>query len=235
MGIESFVTRWRNALQPLPSRQTVDQAALAQKRKQRRLILFTVWIFLVLGAGWYIYDYIASAPTRARVEFDKGLALMGPQSYQQAIKAFDRAISIWPDLAEAHLNRGIALARLHQTDAALEEFDKAAAMNPDLTRAYDERGRLLLEKGDTRKAIDEFSKSIAIKPTTDGHYARGLAYESIGEHQKAVDDYDEAITQLVDAPYAYRARAVAKVNLGDMEGAKADRDRALHIEQPELK
>jgi tetratricopeptide (TPR) repeat protein len=235
MGPESFVTRWWKAVRPLPSEQIADKAVLAQKRIQRTLIRCTVWIVVLLAAGWYTYDYIDRAPERARVEFDKGTALMGPKTYSQAIEAFNRAISISPNIPEAHLNRGIALYNLRQHSEALEEYDKATALDPNLTRAYDERGRIYLEKGDTRKAIDEFSKSIAIKPTTDGYYARGLAYESIGEHQKAIEDYDKAIVEMLDAPYAYRARAVAKVNLGDVDGAKADRDQALHIERPDKK
>ena len=59
---------------------------------------------------------------------------------------------------------------------------------------------------------------------------RGLAYEAAGEHRKAVADYDDAIAEMRDAPYAYRARALAKDALGDVEGAKADREAAQRIE-----
>jgi tetratricopeptide (TPR) repeat protein len=235
MGPESFATRWWNAVRPLPSEQDIDPALLAQKRKQRNLIRFTLLIVALSGSGWYAFDYIDRAPERARSAFGRGMALMGPKSYAEAIQAFDRAISIWPQLPEAYLNRGIAYYQLGQAGRALEEFDQAAALDPTLTRAYDERGRIFLERGETSKAIEQFSKSLSIKPTTDGYYARGLAYESLSAHQKAIDDYDKAITELVDAPYAYRARAMARANLGDHDGAKADRDKALQIERPGAK
>ena len=111
-----------------------------------------------------------------------------------------------------------------------QAVEKASDLNPSLTRAYDERGRLYMEKGDTRRAIEMFTKSIRIQPTTDGYYQRGLAYEAVGEHQKAVDDYDLAINEQRDAPYAYRARALARDALGDHDGAAADRETAQRIE-----
>jgi tetratricopeptide (TPR) repeat protein len=155
---------------------------------------------------------------------------MGPGTYPQAISFFNRAIAIWPEFADAYLSRGIAEHNLGQTHSASIDLEKSSDLNPNLTRAYDERGRMYLEKGDTRRAIDEFTKSLHIQPTTDGYYARGLAYEAAGEHQKAVADYDDAIAEMRDAPYAYRARALAKDALLDVEGAKADRETAQRIE-----
>jgi tetratricopeptide (TPR) repeat protein len=232
MGPESFATRWWNAIRPLPSVQIVDPAILAQKRKQRRLIHTTFLVVALLGGAWYTYDYISRAPERARAEFERGMSLMNPKSYAEAIEAFGHSISIWPHIPEAHLNRGIAFYHTAQRNEALDEYDKATALDPNLSGAYDERGRIYLEKGDTKKAIEEFSKSLAIKPSTDGYYARGLAYDSVGEHQRAIEDYDKAIVELNDAPYAYRARATAKAALGDLDGAKADRDAALAFERP---
>ncbi|MEQ1885832.1 MAG: tetratricopeptide repeat protein [Bryobacteraceae bacterium] len=235
MGPESFVARWWNAIRPLPSEQVTDPAVLAQKRKQRKLIRSTVTVVLVLVAAGYGFHHYTSAPERARAEYEAGMRMMGPNSYPEAIKTFTHSISIWPNIPQAYLNRGIAYYHTSQRNEALDDFDRAIQLDPNLVQAYDEQGRIALEKRDTKKAIESFSKSLSIKPSTDGFYARALAYESIGEHQKAIDDFDKAIAERVDAPYAYRARASAKASLGDMEGAKADREIALSIERPRRK
>jgi tetratricopeptide (TPR) repeat protein len=57
-------------------------------------------------------------------------------------------------------------------------------------------------------------------------------YESLGEHQKALEDYNQAIGGMPDAPYVYRARAMTRENLGDETGAKEDRQKAISIERP---
>ena len=194
----------------------------------KRVIAFAV--ILLLGAGWYLYSYLAGAPDRARAEVALGVKLMGPGTYDQALHHFDRAIQIWPDYAEAYLSRALTEHTVSQRVAALADLDKALALEPNLTAAYNERAQIYLEDGDVQKAIQDCSKSIAIKPTLDAYYQRGEAFEKVGDHQKAIADLDAAISEFREAPYAYRARAAAKRNAGDREGALADDDKAQRIE-----
>lgn len=190
----------------------------------------TLGFIAVAGCGWYIYDYIASAPQRAQAVLDRGMHQMDPGTYPEAIKNFDRAIAIWPEFADAYMYRGIAEHNLSQADGAVVDLEKATDLNSNLTRAYDELGLIYQEKGNTARAIEEFTKSIGIQATTENYYRRALAYEALGEHRKALADFDNAIVEMRDAPYAYRARAMAKAALGDVEGAKEDRATALRIE-----
>jgi tetratricopeptide (TPR) repeat protein len=226
-GRQSFLTRWRKAVQPLPES---NQRLIQQKRRQKRLVIVTITLALLIAGGWYAYNYIANAPVRARVEFDKGIALMNPGDYEQAVDQFTRALEIWPDMAEAYLNRGIVLHALGQREAAVADLERALELNSRLARARTELGQIHLENRDQTKALEELTKSIEIEPTTDAYYQRGLLYESLGEHQKAIEDYDKAISERRDSPFAYRARALAKQNLGDMEGARLDREAAANID-----
>ena len=47
-------------------------------------------------------------------------------------------------------------------------------------------------------------------PTVEGHYQRGEAYEKLGDHQKAIADFDAAIVESSEAPYAFRARVCSQ-------------------------
>ncbi len=230
MDAGSFLTRWWQSIKPLPEQSSRRAPVTAQKRKQRRLIWRTVGVVALAGAGWYVYDYIGSAPERANAQLQAGMQKMQPGAYREAITRFDRAVSIMPQLAEAYLERGIAHHFLGETEPALADLDKALELNPDLAAAYNERGAIYHERGNTQKAIEELSKSIKTQATTDGYYQRGQAYESLGQHQKAIEDYDQAVAQMRESPYVYRARALAKDKLGDTEGAKQDRAKADDIE-----
>jgi tetratricopeptide (TPR) repeat protein len=228
MSAGSFLTRWWNTIKPLPGE--ASHRVTAQRRRQRRLIRRTIGIVVLTGAAWYSYSYIATAPERANAQLQSGMQRMQPGAYREAITRFDRAVSIRPELAEAYLERGIAHHFLGETEPALADLDKALDLNPDLAAAYSERGAIYRERGDTPKAIEELSKSIQAQGTTDGYYQRGQAYESLSQHHKAIEDYDQAVAQLREAPYVYRARALAKEKLGDTEGAKRDRAKADSIE-----
>ena len=229
MAVESFLTRWRKAVRPLP-RATPSAALLAHQRRQRRLIHRTLAVLILTGAGWPIYNYVSNAPQRARAELDLGLKKLAPGAYQEAMLHFDRAIQIWPQYGDAYLNRAVAEHDQSHPGPALADLDKALDLDPDSTRAYNERGQIYLENGDAHRAIQEFSKSIQVTPTLDGHYQRGEAYEKLGDHQKAIADFDAAILESSDAPYAFRARAAAKRANGDRVGAAADERKARLIE-----
>jgi len=230
-GPESFRTRWSDAVRPLPGAESPSAQAVAHRRRQVRLLSYT-FALIVLGCiGYYGYDYFANAPVRAREAFDQGMTNMRPGAYSDAIDLFTRSIDISPTIPDAFLNRGIALHTTGQRDAALEDLARAIEFDPNLTAAYDERGRIYLENKDPERAVKEFSKSIQIRPTTDGYYQRGLLYASLGQHQKAIDDYDKAIAEMPNAPYAFRARAAAKAGLGDAAGAQQDRDAAAKMDE----
>ena len=85
-GPESFLTRWLNAVRPIPSDKTYTAAELAQKRKQKRLLMGTLIVIALGGGGWYVYDYIANAPQRAQAVLAKGMLQMGPGGKRTRLK-----------------------------------------------------------------------------------------------------------------------------------------------------
>lgn len=225
-----FFSRWWRAIKPPPAVPSDRKVSREQIRRRRRLVGAATGVILGSGTAWGIYSYADTAPQRADHELQAGVRMMGSGRYRTAVACFDRALRIRPQLAEAYLNRGLAHRDLEETQAALEDFDQAFDLDPAMARACDERGRIYRDRGDARRAMQEFSKSIEIAPSVDEYYQRGEMYESMGEHQKAIDDYTEAVAEMRDAPYVYRARALARQNLGDDQGAAADRTLALEAE-----
>ena len=87
-----------------------------------------------------------------------GLATMACNDYGRAIAAFDRAVALRPDSADAHANRGIALQNLGRFDEAHAEYARAIHEHPD-------------------HPLARFHQSLAWLTTS--HYARGwAAYET---------------------------------------------------------
>jgi tetratricopeptide (TPR) repeat protein len=228
---ESLFTRFWNVLKPPPAVPKPDATSLAQRRRQRRLVRIAFGVILLAAAGAWIYNYIASAPQRADVVFQAGMKLMSPGTYAAAIAQFNKAIEIWPQSGEAYLERGVAHRYLGETEQALADFDKAIDVNPNLARAYSARGGIYRARGDVKRALEDFTKSISIQSNVDAYFERGQTYEALGQHQKAIDDYNSAIAELPEAPYVYRARSLARRNLGDTAGYEADRDKARNFER----
>jgi tetratricopeptide (TPR) repeat protein len=228
--VKSFFTLWYKATRPVPKPGSVDPVVVAQKSKQRRLLKRTGAVILALAAGSYGYTYFTDAPKRAHAEMELGVKKMAPGSYSEAIAHFDRAIGISPGLAEAYLNRGVAEHHSNRRAEALADFDKALDLDDHLTRAYNERGQIYLANGDAKKALADFTESLRLKPNLEGYYQRGQVHEAVGQHANAIADFTAGVAEAPDAPYVYRARAAAKRNSGDREGAAVDEAEADRIE-----
>lgn len=227
MSQSAFARLW-NAIKPPPA---VPRRAKSKfSAKQKRMLKGTAGAVALVAIGGAVYGYIAGAPDRARAQFDEAMKSMGPGNYPSAIAGFTRAIGTWPGLADAYMQRGSAYRALGQNPRALADFDKAIEVNSNLAEAYSARGSLYRERGDYKKAMEDFTQSLNIAPSVNAYFERGQAYESLGEHRKAIDDFDRALVEMRNSPAVYRARSLAKRNLGDTAGYESDRDTADRIE-----
>ena len=214
----------------LPPVQGTKKPISPQKRKQRKMILGTLAVIALGFIGWGVYAYIGTAPQRAQAAFDDAQRLMSAGHYAKAIDGFTRTLSIWPQMANAYVERGLSHHFLGEDSQALEDLDRALGLDPNLSGAYAAKGSISRDHGDVSRAMEEYTRSIQSSPNVEAFFERGQLYEKLGEHQKAIADYDQAIAYLRDAPHVYRARAFAKSNMGDEAGAKADRDMAHSLE-----
>jgi tetratricopeptide (TPR) repeat protein len=229
-----FSRFWNLVKPPEPVKRpgpAIPPKVLELRRRQRRLVMISVAVLAVLAAGAAVASYIGSAPQRADKEFQEGMKLMHPGKYADAVVHFTRTLNISPQRPEAYLERGNAHNSLGESDAALADFQAAADLNPSLADAHNGIALIYVERHDSRHALEEFNKSIVLQPTIEAYYQRGEILEAQGEHRKAIDDYDQAIALARDAPYVYLARAMAKANQGDEEGARADRAYASTLQR----
>jgi tetratricopeptide (TPR) repeat protein len=218
------------AIKPPPVAARPGTRDVKQARTQRRMLVGFIAAATVAVAGWLVFSYFTTAPQRAEARFQEGMRLMAPATYKEAIGRFDRAISIAPNHARAYFQRGAAKRFLNRIDDALADFSRAAEIDPSLTEAYVARGAIFRDRGETQRGLDEFTRSIQIKPTIDAFYERGQTYELLGDHPKAIEDFDQAIAIMREAPYVYRARALVKLKLGDEAGYRSDRETARQME-----
>ncbi len=98
-----------------------------------------------------------------------------------------------------------------------------------------EQGQESYNKGEYAKAITELTASIE-KDNNPSVYAwRASAYLELKEYQKALQDYDYAISMKTNAPaWFYSERGKTKYSLKDYEGAIKDHNIAIDLEKKGL-
>ena len=75
-----------------------------------------------------------------------GVTLQDQGKLEEAIEAYNKALAIKPDYAEAYYNMGIALQDQGKLEEAIEAYNKALAIKPDYAEAYYNMGNALKSK-----------------------------------------------------------------------------------------
>ncbi len=147
----------------------------------------------------------------AEIEFYRGTQEKNPE---KAIKHYNKAIGLNPQLAEAYNNRGVAYDALKQHQKAINDYDKAIDLNPQSAEAYNNRGAAYSDLKQHQKAINDCDKAIDLNPQdADAYNNRGNAYRALGEYPEAINDYNETIKLDPQSAEAYYNRGIAYSDL----------------------
>ena len=124
----------------------------------------------------------------------QGAVLKGLGQLDLSVDAFNKALAIKPDYADAHYNMGLVLQEQGKLEEAIEPYNKALAIKPDYVEVYNNMGNALKEQGKLEEAIESYNKAIAIKPDyADAHYNMGLVLQEQGKLEEAIEAYNKAL------------------------------------------
>ncbi len=128
----------------------------------------------------------------------------------EAARAFDAAIALDPDFAEAHGNRANLLAQADLPEEALKSFDRAVALDPTSAPDWINRGALLQEMGRHDEALESYDKALVLMPK-EPHFLlnRANALVMLGRLEEADGVYEQAIMIAPKMHLAYLQKGLA--------------------------
>lgn len=150
--------------------------------------------------------------------------------HQEAIVAYDAAIRLQPNFANAYNNRGLAKEKLGQHQAAITDYSRAIEIDPRLASAYNNRGNAKRKLEQYFAAIADLDTAIQLKPDYARAYVnRGSAKSRLGHPTAASEDFDVAISLAPELAEAYHSRGVTKTS--QMQPADAIEDFTAAIQR----
>ncbi|MGQ4650151.1 tetratricopeptide repeat protein [Lyngbya aestuarii] len=207
-----------------------SQPVLAKSKAPTPLLQKLVLSIAVIGLGAAVsvsaVKWINSA--NATDLYNRGETLLELKRYQAALDAYDKAVAIRPEYAEAWHGQGNTLSSLKRYEEALDAYDKAIQIQPDYFAAWKGRGKTLENLQRYGEASDALEAAIKIEPN---HLE---AWESLGNVQIELQQYATAITSFEkvlelqpDYSPAWYRRGWALHNLGQYEEAIVSYDQAV--------
>lgn len=147
-----------------------------------------------------------------------------------ALTAYEHALAIKPDFAEALNNRGNLLSRLRHHKEAISSFRKALQVKPNYAEAHNGLGSALHDAGEPDKAVASYRKALRFR--ADYFEARnnlGNALAAQGQHELALENFSKAIRLKPDFSQAHFNRGNTLRHLGGHDEAIAAFSRAVEL------
>lgn len=147
---------------------------------------------------------LAGDQARAREQLKKGNELYHNDHDAEAVLAFQEAVRLDPNLAEAHFRLGLGYESLGKREEAESQYKKAV-------EAY-------------KKYFEENRED------PEAHYALGQTYANLGQYSEAIREYREATKLKTDDPDIYYDLGVAHTKLAQYDAAAAAFSKSLEID-----
>lgn len=124
--------------------------------------------------------------TTAEDWVEKGVDFFGQGKYDEAIKAFDKAIEINPQLAYAWSNKGLALSHGGKFNESIQAYDRAIEIDPKLADAWVNKGVALGLQGNHDGALQAFNNAIELNPQhANAWFGKAFTLQSLGRTTEA--------------------------------------------------
>jgi serine/threonine protein kinase len=108
--------------------------------------------------------------------------------YETALAAFNVALQLDSDYADAYVNKGVTLHALHRYNEAVDAYQRGLQLSPDDASAYQNLGLSLSALKRHEEAIEAYDRAIQVHPT------RVKAYTCKGMALSALKRYEDALT-----------------------------------------
>ena len=227
-----FLQRYRNVREVLDDLQNPDKidnvasniqpVAVHRHKKSsssKRLLLFAV-LPLSLGLLFLIPRIWRSL--QALKYYNEGNSLIEAGEYQEAIFAYDRALTNRDDFTQAWTNKGFAQGKLNQHLEKFSSCEKATDVAPDFAEAWNCRGLARFDLKQYERALEEYNRAIAVEPNFHrGWFNKGQVLLSLDRPQEAIDATRQVLKTKPDYFLAWTQLCRALYNLEQYQDAKA--------------
>ncbi|MGO9243516.1 MAG: tetratricopeptide repeat protein [Verrucomicrobiia bacterium] len=192
------------------------------------------WGYGLLLVFSVAFNLLASVQGCAEADSDLGVQLQELGQVQEAIRHYEQALRLYPDLYDAHKNLGNAMLQSGRIQEAIGHYEQALRIKPVYFEAHNNLGNALLQSGRIQEAIGHYEQALRIEPTFfEPHNNLGNALLQSGRIQEAIEQYKAAL--LINPDFADAHCNLGNVFLqeGKIEEAVAHFEQALRI-NPDL-
>ena len=159
-----------------------------------------------------------------------GVVLGATGRRSEAVDAYQTAIRLSPQDAEAFSHLGVTFTGLGRLEEAEGSYNKAIALNPRYAEAHFNMGSMLSDLGRLDEAEKSYNQAIALKADyAAAHYNLGNELKKMGRLDEAAASYNRAIASKPNFAKAHCSLANTLIDLERLEEAIASYLEAIRL------
>ncbi|MCF8082682.1 MAG: tetratricopeptide repeat protein [Deltaproteobacteria bacterium] len=173
--------------------------------------------------------------TISNSQLNKGMELYADKDYEEAAKAFERAIEVAPQSeysARACNYLSMSYLKLENEDKAIEAYEKWIQLNPEDAAPRLKLGKLYFDQERHGEALNEFSEAVRIDPVSvENYYHLGQAYLALDRNSEAQAQFRKVQQLEPDEAAGYYGLGLAYSKEGRYEQAIELFDQAIKTDR----
>ena len=190
--------------------------------------------------------------------YNRGLNYLKLNFLEKSIADFSKSISLNPDYESSFYNRSLVYFRMNDFLQCIEDCNTTINLNQKHSRAFYKRGQAKIKAGDRADALRDLNQCLLIQPDfSDALKERAVLLVESGNSEAAITDLNEALKynpndisskekirvlqesstsfhseekDSINPAFAFHIRGLAKISVGDYEGALEDYNKAIRID-----
>ena len=132
---------------------------------------------------------------------DEGNILQNSSHYEEALVAYERALQLDANYADAYDAMGDAYSSLHRYQEAFDAFHRAIQLDPTYAHAYEGKGHILYNRQRYQEALVAFERALQLdSDAVSAYHGKGDTLYYLSRYQEALLAYERAIR--LDPTYA---------------------------------
>ncbi|MCW6053074.1 tetratricopeptide repeat protein [Lyngbya sp. CCAP 1446/10] len=207
--------------------------AAKKPHKPRRKLYFkigTIASLIGMSIIASIYGVNTFNSANATDLHNRGITLYNLSKFEEALAAYDRAITLRPDYAEVWQEKAKTLYELKKYKESQSAYDKAIELKPEYLEAWTGRGYALDKLQQSKEAIASFDNALKIQPDYPAAWeGRGDALLDSQRYEEAIASYEKAVQFQPNLYQAWYNRGQAYQNLKQYDRAVESYQQAVEI------
>ncbi len=142
-------------------------------------------------------------------------------------KDYEKAVELDPKVVNYIFEAGKANYKIKNYDKALKYLTEAVVLDNKHFQAFQFKSFAHIKLKEYKDAIATIDNALSIKETYVGHYARGVANDSLKNYPQAINDYDRAIGLKPNFEKAFYTLTKAYIKNNELDKALQNATRSV--------